>query len=208
MSSYHLPDLPYGYDALEPHFDARTMEIHHSQIHRRYVEQLNSTLGATEELRAAGDQPIEDLLWSIGKIPEEHRNAVRNHGGGHANHSLFWSILSDQGGGEPTGSLATAIDEEFGNFEAFKRRITSLATSHMGSGWVWLVRSRNRLVAYALSNEDSPLFAEEVPILGLDLWEHAYYLQYPARREEYVDAFWNVVNWEEVNRRFEERVRA
>ncbi|MGQ0715787.1 MAG: superoxide dismutase [Pseudonocardiales bacterium] len=208
MSAYSLPDLPYGYDALEPHFDSRTMEIHHTQHHRRYVDDLNAALGLTDELRAAGGQPIDDLLWSIGKIPEESRNAVRSHGGGHANHSLFWKILSGDGGGEPSGHLAEAIVEEFGSFTAFKKRFTGVATTHVGSGWAWLVRVRNRLVVYSLPNEDSPLTAEETPILGLDLWEHAYYLQYPAARADYVDAFWNVVNWEEVNRRFEEAARS
>lgn len=208
MSSYSLPDLPYGYDALEPHLDAQTLEIHHTGVHRSYVDQLNATLAATDELRAAGGQSVEDLLWNLGKIPEESRNAVRNFGGGHANHSLFWTVLSGESGGAPTGSVAQAIDEEFGTFAAFKERFASLATSHLGSGWVWLVRARNRLIAYTLANEDSPLTAEEVPILGLDVWEHAYYLQYPARRREYVDAFWNVVNWEEVNRRFERASRS
>lgn len=208
MSSYSLPDLPYGYGALEPYIDARTMEIHHTQLHQSYVDQLNSALAATDELRALGSQSVEDLLWNLGKIPEESRNAVRNFGGGHANHSLFWTILSSDGGGAPTGSLAQAITEEFGNFGAFKQRFTSVATNHMGSGWAWLVRARNRLVAYSLPNEDSPLTAEEVPIMGLDLWEHAYYLQYPAGRNDYVDAFWSVVNWEEVSRRFEQASRS
>lgn len=208
MSSYSLPDLSYGYDALEPHLDARTMEIHHATIHRSHVDQLNSTLDATDELRALGDQSIEDLLWNLGKVPEESRNAVRNYGGGHANHSLFWTILSQEGGGEPTGSLARAIDEEFGNFAAFKKRFASLANGHLGSGWVWLVLIRNRLLAYTLGNEDSPHTTGEVPILGLDIWEHAYYLQYPGRRAEYVDAFWNVVNWDEVNRRYEQAVKS
>lgn len=208
MSSYSLPDLPYGYDALEPHLDAQTLELHHAKHHRNYVDQLNSTLAASDELRAAGDQSIEDLLWNLGKIPEESRNAVRNFGGGHANHSLFWTILSPEGGGEPIGSVAQAIEEEFGGFAAFKDRVTTLATSHIGSGWVWVVRARNRLIAYNLTNEDSPLTAEETPILALDLWEHAYYLRYPARRRDYVDAFWNVVNWEEVNRRFEQTSRS
>jgi Fe-Mn family superoxide dismutase len=207
MSSYSLPDLPYGYDALEPHLDAQTMEIHHTTYHRSYVDQLNSTLDATDELRAAGDQSIEDLLWNLGKIPEESRNAIRNFGGGHANHSLFWTILSKDGGGEPTGSIAKAIDDEFGNFAAFKKRFSSLANNHLGSGWVWLVLVRNRLLAYTLGNEDSPHTAGEVPILGLDVWEHAYYLQYPGRRADYVDAFWNVVNWEEVSRRYDQALR-
>jgi superoxide dismutase, Fe-Mn family len=202
MSAYSLPDLPYGYDALEPHFDARTMEIHHQQHHRSYVDRLNAVLGTTDELRAAGGQSIEDLLWNLGKIPEETRNAIRNLGGGHANHSLFWSILSENGGGEPAGALGSAITEEFGSFRVFKDRFSAVATNHIGSGWAWLVRARNRLVIYSLPNEDSPLTAEELPILGLDLWEHAYYLKYPARRDEYVEAFWNVVNWKEVNRRF------
>lgn len=208
MSFYSLPDLPYGYKALEPYIDARTMEIHHAQHHQGYVDQLNTALSATEEMRALGGQSVEDLLWNLGKIPEESRNAVRNFGGGHANHSLFWTILSNDGGGAPTGSLAQAITEEFGNFATFKQRFTFVATNHVGSGWAWLVRARNRLVAYSLPNEDSPLTAEELPILGLDLWEHAYYMQYPASRSDYVEAFWNVVNWEEVSRRFEQGSRS
>lgn len=207
MSSHSLPDLPYGYKALEPYIDARTMEIHHKQHHQSYVDRLNSALSATDELRALGSQPVEDLLWNLGKVPEESRNAIRNFGGGHANHSLYWTILSSDGGGEPTGSLAQVITEEFGNFAAFKQRFTFVATNHVGSGWAWLVRARNRLVAYSLPNEDSPLTAEELPILGLDLWEHAYYLQYSASRGDYVEAFWNVVNWEEVSRRFEQGLR-
>ncbi|MGH3980678.1 MAG: superoxide dismutase [Pseudonocardiaceae bacterium] len=207
MSAYSLPDLPYGYDSLEPHIDARTMEIHHTQHHRSYVDQLNAALKGTDELRAAGEQSIEDLQWNIAKIPEESRSAVRNFGGGHANHSLFWTISSGDGGGEPSGPVAASIAEEFGSFAAFKERFAGVAASHVGSGWAWLVRARNRLVAYSLPNEDSPLTAEEVPVLGLDLWEHAYYLRYQARRRDYVEAFWNVVNWDEVNRRFEAAAR-
>lgn len=207
MSSYSLPDLPYGYDALEPHFDARTMEIHHSQVHRQYVDQLNSAMAAmgerSAELRAVGDQPVEDLLWSIGKIPEEYRNAIRNYGGGHANHSLFWSILSPDGGGKPVGAIGDAITQQFGNFSTFKNHFAALASGHVGSGWVWAIKVRDTLVAYTMPNEDSPLTAGETPVLGLDLWEHSYYLQYPGRRGDYVEAFWNLVNWEEVNRRFE-----
>ncbi len=207
MSAYSLPDLPYGYGALEPHLDARTVELHHSQHHRGYVDQLNATLEASDELRAAAEQPIEDLLWNLPKIPEESRTAVRNFGGGHANHSMFWTILSDNGGGEPVGAIATAIDEEFGSFATFRARFAGIAVNHVGSGWAWLVRARNRLVAYALTNEDSPLTAEETPILGLDLWEHAYYLRYEAARRDYVEAFWDLVNWDEVNRRFEAAAR-
>ena len=208
MSAYSLPDLPYGYDALEPHIDARTMELHHREHHGSYVERLNAALEATEELREAGEQSVEGLLWNLPKIPEESRFAVRNFGGGHANHSLFWTILRGDGGGEPSGPLAESITEEFGSFAAFKEQFTKVATSHVGSGWAWLVRVRTRLITYSLTNEDSPLTAEEIPILGLDLWEHAYYLQYQARRRDYVEAFWNIVNWEEVNRRFEKTVRS
>lgn len=203
MSAYSLPDLPFGYDALEPHIDARTTEIHHAQHHRGYVDQLNAAMETSDELRAAADQPVGDLLWNLPKIPEESRGAVRNFGGGHANHSLFWTILSPDGGGEPGGSVATAIDEEFGSFATFRARFAGIAVNHIGSGWAWLVHARNRLVAYTLPNEDSPLTAEETPILGLDLWEHAYYLRYQAARRDYIDAFWSIVNWEEVNRRFE-----
>lgn len=208
MSVYSLPDLPYGYDALEPYFDARTMELHHTQHHRRYVDQLNAALSTSPSLRSAGEQPVDDLLWNIGQVSEETRNAVRNYGGGHANHSLFWKILSGDGGGKPSGRLGEAITEEFGSFTAFRDRFSGVATAHVGSGWAWLVLTRNRLVVYSLLNEDSPLTAEETPLLGLDLWEHAYYLRYPAARADYVEAFWNVVNWEEVGRRFEEATRS
>jgi superoxide dismutase, Fe-Mn family len=208
MSAYSLPDLPYGYDALEPHFDARTMELHHTQHHRRYVDQLNAALSGNSTLRSVAEQPVDALLWNIGKVSEEVRNAVRNYGGGHANHSLFWTILSRDGGGKPSGRLGEALTDEFGSFTAFRDRFTGVANAHLGSGWVWLVRARNRLVVYSLLNEDSPLTAEETPILGLDLWEHAYYLRYQAARAEYIEAFWNIVNWEEVGRRFEEATRS
>lgn len=203
MSVYNLPDLPYGYDALEPYFDARTVELHHAKIHQRYVDRLNAAVSSSAGMRAAGEQSIDDLLRNIGKVPEESRNAVRNYGGGHANHSLFWTTLSKDGGGKPSGHLAEAIAEEFGSFTAFKERFTALANVQAGSGWVWLIRAYNRLVVYGLPNEDSPLTAGEQPLLGLDLWEHAYYLQYPAAHADYVEAFWNVVNWEEVGRRFD-----
>ncbi|MGH3773154.1 MAG: superoxide dismutase [Pseudonocardiaceae bacterium] len=208
MSAYRLPDLPYGDNALEPYIDARTMALHHTQHHRRYIDQLNTAVRATASLRSAGEQPVDNLLWNIGKVSEESRNAVRNYGGGHANHSLFWAILSKDGGGKPSGRLAEAITEEFGSFPAFRDRFSRVATAHVGSGWAWLVRTRNRLVVYSLPNEDSPLTAQETPIFGLDLWEHAYYLRYPASRADYVEAFWNVVNWDEANRRFEEATRS
>ncbi|HET9256499.1 MAG TPA: superoxide dismutase [Pseudonocardiaceae bacterium] len=208
MSAYSLPDLPYGYDALEPYFDARTMELHHSRHHRHYVDQLNTTLTRTAGPGVTGDQPVDDLLRNIGKVPDDRRNAVRNYGGGHSNHSFFWSSLSPDGGGKPSGPLAETLTEEFGSFAAFKERFSSLASAHVGSGWTWLVLIGGRLLAYNLPNEDSPLTAEETRILGLDLWEHAYYLRYPASRTDYIDAFWNVVNWDEAGRRFEEATRS
>jgi Fe-Mn family superoxide dismutase len=210
MSAYSLPDLPYGYDALEPYFNARTMELHHNRHHRHYVDQLNAALrlNTSQGVGDGSDQSIEDLLWNIGKIPEDRRNAVRNYGGGHANHSLFWTSLSPDGGGKPSGALADALVEEFGSFSAFKDRFAGASLAHVGSGWTWLVRIRNRLVVYSLPNEDSPLTAEEFPIFGLDLWEHSYYLRYPAARADYIEAFWNVVNWEEVSRRFEGEMRS
>jgi len=208
MSAYSLPDLPYGYDALEPYFDARTLELHHAQHHRRYVDRLNATLHTTGMASSVGEQSIEDLLRNIGKVSEESRNSIRNYGGGHANHSLFWSILSADGGGKPAGALAGALREEFGSFSAFQDRFSTVANAHMGSGWAWLVLVRNRLLVYSLPNEDSPLTAEEAPLLGLDLWEHAYYLRHQAARADYVEAFWNVVNWKEVGRRFEEATRS
>jgi len=207
MSAYSLPELSYAYDALEPYFDARTMELHHTRHHNDYVDKLNAALGATAGPGPAGEQSVDTLLWNIGKVSEEFRHAVRNYGGGHANHSFFWTILSKDGGGKPSGQLADALTEEFGSFTAFRDRFSGVATAHLGSGWAWLVRVRNRLVVYSLPNEDSPLTADETPILGLDLWEHAYYLRYPAARADYVEAFWNVVNWDEVNRRFEEAIR-
>jgi len=207
MSAYSLPDLPYGYTALEPYFDARTMELHHAQHHRRYIDQLNAALSAPASLHSVGEQSIDDVLWNIGKVSERSRNAVRHYGGGHANHSLYWAILSKDGGGKPSGLLAEAITEEFGSFTVFRERFSGVATAHFGSGWAWLVRVRNRLVVYSLPNEDSPLTAGETPILGLDLWEHAYYLRYPSSAD-YVEALWNVVNWEEVSRRFEEATRS
>ena len=207
MSAYSLPDLPYDYAALEPHFDAKTLEIHHKQVHARCVERLNAVIDSSDELRAAGGQTIDDLLWHIGKIPEESRNAIRNFGGGHANHSLFWESLSPDGGDGPTGDLATAIDQEFGSLDAFKQVFSRVALNHFGSGWAWLVLTRRRLIVYSLPNEDSPLTAEEVPLLNLDLWEHAYYLHYPDDRKGYVEAFWNIVNWPAVSRRYEEAMR-
>lgn len=202
MASYSLPELPYSYDALEPSIDERTLRSHHQQLHQAYIDRLNEALDVSSELRALKEQPVAQLLHNFGKVPAEARAAVRNFGGGHANHSLFWNQMSPEGGGKPAGDLAAAIDAEFGSFDAFKQRFATVAQEHFGSGWVWLVRTRQHLVVYALPNEDSPYTTEERPLLGLDVWEHAYYLRHETRRSEYVEAFWNVVNWDEVNRRY------
>jgi len=197
MGKYTLPELPYAYDALEPHIDARTMEIHHTKHHQTYIDKLNAALEGKDEL---SNQSVEELLLNFGNVPAELTTPVRNHGGGHANHSLFWTTLSPNGGGEPGGDLGTAIDSVFGSFEAFKKLFTNNALNHFGSGWSWLVVAEGQLVPYSLPNQDSPLTAGEFPILGLDVWEHAYYLKYQNRRPDYVNAFWEVVNWEEVGR--------
>lgn len=202
MAPYSLPDLPYGYDALEPYIDERTLRLHHQQVHQAYIDRLNNALDVSAELRSLAEQPVAQLLRNFGKVPAEARSAVRNFGGGHANHSLFWRQLSPEGGGKPAGEIAEAIDAEFGSFDAFRQRFATVAQEHFGSGWVWLVRTRNHLVVYALPNEDSPYTTEERPLLGLDLWEHAHFLRYETRRAEYVEAFWNVVNWDEINRRY------
>jgi len=199
--AYELPPLPYAYDALEPHIDARTMEIHHTKHHQTYIDKLNAALADKPDLSA---KPIDDLMKDFASVPSELSTPVRNHGGGHANHSLFWQILSPNGGGEPTGPLADAINTSFGSFDQLKTAITNAAINQFGSGWAWLVVADGQLVPYALPNQDSPLAAGEIPILGIDVWEHAYYLKYQNRRPDYVSAFWNVVNWEEVGRRYSE----
>ncbi len=197
--AFELPKLPYAYDALEPHFDAKTMEIHHTKHHNTYVTKLNEALA-----NALGEQgkSLEQLVTGISSVPENIRGAVRNHGGGHHNHSLFWTILGPGAGGEPTGDLAAAITADFGSFAGFKEKFTNAATAHFGSGWAWLcVDNAKKLVVKSLPNQDSPLMESLTPICGLDVWEHAYYLKYQNRRPEYITAFWNVVNWTEVARR-------
>lgn len=206
MAAYTVPSLPYSYDALEPFLDAHTVEVHHTQIHQNLVDNLNAALKGTQDLEALAEQPVSTLLQKFQRVPSEARTAVRNFGGGHANHTLFWAQLSDSGGGQPVGGLATAIDNEFGSFEAFKQRFGQVAAEHFGSGWVWLVVTRERLLVYAQHKEDSPFVTEEVPVLGLDVWEHAYFPHYETNRDAYVQAFWNVVNWDEINRRYEEGV--
>ena len=201
--SYKLPDLPYSYDALEPHIDARTMEIHHGKHHATYVNNLNA---AIEKYPKLADKPLEDILRDLNSVPEDIRTAVRNHGGGHFNHSLFWLVMGSRGGDKPKGDLAPAITKAFGSFEAFKEQFEKAANSRFGSGWAWLsVREKDGvLVVSSTPNQDTPLAEGFQPILGLDVWEHAYYLKYQNRRAEYVTNGWNAVNGEEVGRRFKE----
>lgn len=198
--SHTLPALAYAYDALEPHIDALTMEIHHSRHHQTYVTNLNVALEGAPEFSAL---PVDELLLSFDSLPAKVQGAVRNHGGGHANHSLFWQVMSPQGGGEPTGELAAAIARELGGLDAFKQAFTQAALSRFGSGWAWLtVNKEGKLQVESSANQDSPLMQGNTPILGLDVWEHAYYLKYQNRRPEYIGAFYNVVNWSEVARRY------
>ena len=198
--AYTLPPLPYAYDALEPHIDALTMEIHHSKHHQTYVNNLNAAL---EGAGIATDEPVEALVARIDQLPEAVRGAVRNNGGGHANHSLFWSVMSPRGGGEPDGALARAIDTELGGHAAFREAFTKAALTRFGSGWAWLsVTPAGKLAVESSANQDSPLMLGNTPILGLDVWEHAYYLKYQNRRPEYIGAFYNVIDWPEVARRY------
>ena len=190
--AYTLPELPYAYDALEPHIDARTMEIHHSKHHAAYIAKVNAAIEGTE----LDGKDINELISAIDTVPEGIRGAVRNNGGGHANHSLFWTIMSADGGGQPDGDLAAAIDSHLGGFDSFKDAFSSAAATRFGSGWAWLsVGADGRLVVESTPNQDSPLMDGNTPILGLDVWEHAYYLNYQNRRPDYVAAFFNVINW-------------
>ncbi|WP_133970399.1 MULTISPECIES: superoxide dismutase [Pseudomonas] len=199
-----LPPLPYAYTALEPHIDAQTMEIHHTKHHQTYVNGLNAAIEGTEW----AEWPVEKLLGTVGQLPENLRGAVINHGGGHANHSLFWTVMSPQGGGEPQGALAQAIDAQLGGFAAFKEAFTKAALTRFGSGWAWLsVTPQKTLVVESSGNQDSPLMHGNTPILGLDVWEHAYYLKYQNRRPEYIGAFYNVIDWAEVERRYLETLK-
>jgi Fe-Mn family superoxide dismutase len=200
---FTLPELPYSYDALEPHVDARTMEIHHTKHHQTYIDKLN---GALKEKSAADLKvtTIEELIANLNAVPEDIRTAVQNNGGGHANHSLFWQILSPQGG-KPAGDMADALDTVFGSFDEFKKKFGEAAATRFGSGWAWLaVDGDQDLKIMSTANQDSPLTAGLTPILGLDVWEHAYYLKYQNKRPDYIEAFWNIVNWEEVTRRYNE----
>ena len=194
--TYQLPKLPYGYDALEPYIDVETMHLHHEKHHNTYVTNLNAAIEKHPEL---GSKSIEELIADIDALPEDIRTAVRNNGGGHANHTFFWEIMAPKAGGEPVGELKTAIDEAFGSFTDFKAKFKAAATTRFGSGWDWLVLKDGKLEITSTPNQDSPLMEGLTPILGLDVWEHAYYLNYRNVRPDYVDAFWNVVNWDKVN---------
>jgi len=197
--AFTLPDLPYPENALEPHVDVQTMNLHRTKHHNTYVTKLNEAIAKAPEL---ANKSLEELLTGIASVPDGVRGAVRNHGGGHHNHSLFWTILGPGAGGEPTGDLATAINGNFGSFAAFKEQFTNAAANHFGSGWAWLcVDKGGKLIVKSLPNQDSPLMEGLKPICGLDVWEHAYYLKYQNRRPEYITAFWNIVNWAEVGKR-------
>jgi len=204
--AYELPDLPYGFDALEPHIDTTTMQIHHGKHHNTYVTKLN---GAIENHPELADKPVEDLISNIGALPSDIQTAVRNNGGGHANHSMFWEIMGPNGGGEPGGALADAIGQEWGSFDKFKEAFANAAVGRFGSGWAWLiVDAGGNLKITSTPNQDSPLMQDVAPdpgtpILGLDVWEHAYYLNYQNRRPDYIEAWWNVVNWDEVAKRYD-----
>src|SRR5689334_3276384 len=201
MAEYTVPPLPYGFDALEPHIDAKTMEIHHDKHHQAYVTNLNNALKDHPEHQG---KPIEDLIANIDALPEGIRTAVRNNGGGHANHSLFWLVMKPNGGGEPTGALAQAIQSDLGGFSAFKEAFNKAGATRFGSGWAWLVVGKDgKLAVTSTPNQDNPLMDGIVPLLGVDVWEHAYYLKYQNRRPDYLAAWWNTVNWDEVSRRFD-----
>ena len=201
--AYTLPKLSYAYDALEPHIDARTMEIHHTKHHQTYITKVNEAIAGT----ALEAKSVENLITDLSAVPENIRTVVRNHGGGHANHSLFWTVMSPGAGSGPSGALAKAIDAAFGSFDKFKELFANAAATRFGSGWAWLTVTGGKLAVESTANQDSPLSDGRTPILGLDVWEHAYYLKYQNRRPDYVSAFWNVINWDEVARRLAETSR-
>lgn len=197
--AFTLPALPYAYDALAPHIDAKTMEIHHTKHHQAYINNANKALEPHSGLHA---KSVEELISNLAAVPEDIRTVIRNNAGGHYNHSLFWTILGPNAGGEPTGALATDINTTFGSFATFKEKFAAAAAGRFGSGWAWLSVDKGKLVIESSPNQDSPLMEGRTPILGLDVWEHAYYLNYQNRRPDYIAAFWNVVNWSEVARRY------
>ena len=197
--AYTLPDLTYDYSALEPHIDAQTMEIHHTKHHQKYIDTANEALSGTEW----ADKPAEEVLQNLSSLPNDIKTKVRNNAGGHANHSLFWTVMGPDGGGEPSGSVADAISDTFGSFKQFQEKFTETGVGQFGSGWAWLVLDGGKLDVIGLPNQDSPVTEGKVPILGVDVWEHAYYLKYQNKRPDYIEAWWNTVNWDEVNNRFE-----
>ena len=201
MAQYSLPALPYAHDALEPHIDARTMEIHHSKHHQAYINNLNAALEKHPEFNAPAD--VDELLRNFKSVPADIQTAVRNNGGGHSNHTLFWTIMGPGAGGEPTGAVGDAIRSSFGDFASFREKFGTAAKGRFGSGWAWLVESGGKLVIESSANQDSPIMEGKKPIIGIDVWEHAYYLNYQNRRPDYIEAWWNVVKWDEVARRFE-----
>lgn len=199
MANFTLPQLPYAFDALVPHIDEETMKIHHGRHHNTYVTNLNNALEGHADL---AEKSLEDLLSNLDALPEGIRMAVRNNGGGHANHTLFWEVMSPNGGGAPAGELADAISSAFGSFDSFKEEFAKAATTRFGSGWAWLIVDNGQLAITSTPNQDTPVMEGKTPILGLDVWEHAYYLNYQNKRPDYISAFWNVVNWDEVSKRF------
>lgn len=197
--TFTLPELPYDTDALEPHIDEATMVLHHDKHHAAYIAKANAALENYPELQG---KSVEELVADLEQIPEDVRTAFRNNGGGHANHSLFWTILSPNGGDEPDGEIKAAIESKFGSFDAFKEEFANAAANQFGSGWAWLVVDNGELKVTATPNQDSPLSVGQTPVLGLDVWEHAYYLNYQNKRPDYIAAFWNLINWDEVNKRY------
>lgn len=203
--SFVLPELPYGYTELEPHIDALTMQIHHQRHHQNYINQLNNAVAGT----VYADWSLEALLSGIAQLPAALQPAVRDHGGGHHNHSLFWTVMSPQGGGEPDGVLAQAIQQAFGDIATFRAEFTKAALSRFGSGWAWLVlQADGQLAVTSSANQDSPLLQQQIPLMGLDVWEHAYYLQYQNKRPDYIEAFYQVIHWPEVSRRYQLAIAA
>lgn len=199
--AHTLPALPYAFDALEPHFDAKTMEIHYTKHHQAYIDKLNAAL---DKHPALHEKTVEELVADLDMVPEDIRPAVRNHGGGHLNHSMFWQLLAPSAGGMPSGALAEAINKKFGSFDAFTTQFSDAAANRFGSGWVWLVLDGKDLTIVSTANQDNPITDGKTPILGLDVWEHAYYLKYQNRRPEFIKAFWSVVHWKEVEKRYAE----
>ncbi|MFB1099008.1 MULTISPECIES: superoxide dismutase [Bacillaceae] len=201
MAKFELPELPYAYDALEPHIDKETMNIHHTKHHNTYVTKLNDAIAGKADLES---KSLEELVAGVNELPSDVQTAVRNNGGGHYNHSLFWKLLSPNGGGEPTGEVASAIANKYGTLDKFKEEFAAAAAGRFGSGWAWLIVENGEVDIVSTPNQDNPVMEGKTPILGLDVWEHAYYLKYQNKRPDYISAFWNVVNWDEVERLYRE----